>query len=82
MSALTGVHAHVRVELGDLVEGLAADAAHVVADAAVLLHVLAQRGVPPERLVALCTLQRLLARVQPEVDLGQINVNLVKKTPR
>lgn len=70
------MNSHVSVELGHLVEGFVAHVAHVVLDAAVLLHVLAQRRVAAERLVALRTLQRLLARVQPKVNLQHIPIEL------
>lgn len=63
------MHSHMRVKFGDLVEGLVADITDVVPDAAVLLHVLAQRRVAPERLVALRAFERLLTGMQAEVNL-------------
>lgn len=47
------MYSHMRVELRDLVEGLVAHRADVVADPAVLLHMLTQRRVTSEGLVAL-----------------------------
>lgn len=69
---LTGMNSHVGVQFGHLVEGLATYVAHVVPDASVLLHVLAQSRVTPKRFVTFGTLERLLAGVQAEVNLGRI----------
>lgn len=63
------MYTHMCVELGHLVKRLVADRAHVVPDAPMLFHVLAECGVAPEILIALGTFQRLLARVQTEVNL-------------
>lgn len=50
----------VRVQFGDLIEPFLADVANMVADAAVLLHVLAERRVATECLATLVAFQRLL----------------------
>lgn len=52
---LTSMHSHVRIKLGHFIEALVTHGAHVVPNAAMLLHVLAQRRVTAERLVAFRT---------------------------
>lgn len=71
------MYSHMSIQLRHLIESLAADAADVVPYAAVLLYVLAERGVTPEGLATFRALEGLLASVQAEVDLGGKVLGLV-----